>query len=136
MAWLYFVDVDDPVGLEAARSDWTEAVTLVGEALAEMFRADPDDPDLPAEIEAFSGFLAFGDALDPAQPEDLDAFVTWTQWLFDRVASIPAQHLSIPDEWDLRTRLAVELCERAGSGQATASPASGRQSRTSKRRSR
>jgi CHAT domain len=118
VAWLWLADEDDedPAGLEAARSDWTEAVTLVGGSLDAMSRADPDDPDLPTEIEAFSGFLAFGVVLDPPKPEDRDAFVTWAQWLFDRVPPVSAQPMPICDEWDLRTRLAQELYERADSG--------------------
>lgn len=112
VAWLQS-GAEDRAGLARARSDWTEAATLLGEALDAMSRADPADPSWSGEVEPFSVFLACGDALDP--PER-DTFVTWAQWLFDDAPSRSAQRLSIPDEWELRCRLAQELYERAESG--------------------
>ncbi|MGH2927759.1 MAG: hypothetical protein ACRDL8_06115, partial [Solirubrobacteraceae bacterium] len=102
--------------LDRARTDWAEAASLVGGALNALLNEDPDDDSLAEEVEAFSGFLTFADALDPLGPQDSDVFVTWTHWLFDRVPSATSQRLRVPDEWELRTRLAGEHWDRADSG--------------------
>ena len=106
----------DPAGLERARADWIEAVTLVGDMLSALLDEDPEDPELTEEIEIFSRFLGLAVLVDPLGADGSDAFVTWVSWLFDRAAAALPHGLAVRDELDLRVLLAGELDERVASG--------------------